>query len=336
MAGVAAASVALPGPCSAPPPLPAHELMQLSFITSASHPCRIVTWHFLTAVLDSFCMRPARALVCRCRLGAAYMNDPEAVTKKAGVAQIGSEDQSVIHLDSSSVLVGGVARQPNSMTPITCTICYDSKMAFSALQCGHPFCNECYATFVKHKIEDEGHESFYMRCPEPKCQLVVSERLVKSLLPLGEALTRYDNAADLARSYVDDQPMLKWCPAADCTFAVRGKAGLLSAQCACKHRFCFQCMHEDHQPASCDSLSKWLVKCRDDSETYNWLVANTKACPKCQTSIEKNGGCNRKSQPMALRLSTASKGSVSRPCSLPDRARYRTCFHSSYIHVARC
>lgn len=43
---------------------------------------------------------------------------------------------------------------------------------------------------------------------------------------------------------------------------------------------------------SCESLAKWLVKCRDDSETYNWLVANTKACPKCQTSIEKNGGCN--------------------------------------------
>ena len=35
-----------------------------------------------------------------------------------------------------------------------------------------------------------------------------------------------------------------------------------------------------------------MVKCRDDSETYNWLMSNTKACPKCATSIEKNGGCN--------------------------------------------
>ena len=42
----------------------------------------------------------------------------------------------------------------------------------------------------------------------------------------------------------------------------------------------------------CEELSQWIVKCRDDSETYNWLVANTKPCPKCQTSIEKNGGCN--------------------------------------------
>jgi len=36
----------------------------------------------------------------------------------------------------------------------------------------------------------------------------------------------------------------------------------------------------------------WLKKCADDSETANWICANTKECPKCQATIEKNGGCN--------------------------------------------
>jgi ariadne-1 len=36
----------------------------------------------------------------------------------------------------------------------------------------------------------------------------------------------------------------------------------------------------------------WTRKLRDDSETMNWLGANTKDCPTCHKVTEKNGGCN--------------------------------------------
>jgi ariadne-1 len=39
-------------------------------------------------------------------------------------------------------------------------------------------------------------------------------------------------------------------------------------------------------------VKKWVKKCKDDSETANWISANTKECGKCQSTIEKNGGCN--------------------------------------------
>ncbi|CAG2176675.1 unnamed protein product [Oppiella nova] len=29
-----------------------------------------------------------------------------------------------------------------------------------------------------------------------------------------------------------------------------------------------------------------------DGKTANWIITNTKECPKCLTTIEKNGGCN--------------------------------------------
>ena len=48
----------------------------------------------------------------------------------------------------------------------------------------------------------------------------------------------------------------------------------------------------DHQPAPCALVKMWLKKCEDDSETANWISANTKECPKCNSTIEKNGGCN--------------------------------------------
>jgi hypothetical protein len=36
-------------------------------------------------------------------------------------------------------------------------------------------------------------------------------------------------------------------------------------------------------------MTKWAQKCKDDSETSNWLNSNTKACPKCGKTIEKDG-----------------------------------------------
>lgn len=103
----------------------------------------------------------------------------------------------------------------------------------------------------------------------------------------------------LTRSYVDDKDMLKWCPAPECEYAIECdiKKRELSrivptVTCPRKHRFCFGCGHTDHQPTPCSLVKQWLKKCEDDSETANWISANTKECPKCSSTIEKNGGCN--------------------------------------------
>ena len=62
--------------------------------------------------------------------------------------------------------------------------------------------------------------------------------------------------------------------------------------CSEQHEFCFNCNYENHLPCPCWLVKKWIKKCADDSETAHWLDANTHGCPKCSTSIEKNGGCN--------------------------------------------
>lgn len=100
----------------------------------------------------------------------------------------------------------------------------------------------------------------------------------------------------------------KWCPANDCTEVVRLEDPVLFAEtdlsatcklsdipivlCHNSHEFCFNCQFENHLPLPCPLAKKWIQKCSDDSETLNWLKVNTQACPKCETFIEKNGGCN--------------------------------------------
>lgn len=41
----------------------------------------------------------------------------------------------------------------------------------------------------------------------------------------------------------------------------------------------------------CATVSKWLLKNSAESENLNWILANTKPCPKCKRPIEKNHGC---------------------------------------------
>lgn len=65
-----------------------------------------------------------------------------------------------------------------------------------------------------------------------------------------------------------------------------------TVRCLHNHQFCYNCMRENHSPCPCVVLERWSKKCKDDSETLNWINAHTKDCPQCKSAIEKNGGCN--------------------------------------------
>ena len=38
-------------------------------------------------------------------------------------------------------------------------------------------------------------------------------------------------------------------------------------------------------------MATWIRKNSAESENLNWILANTKPCPKCKRPIEKNQGC---------------------------------------------
>lgn len=95
----------------------------------------------------------------------------------------------------------------------------------------------------------------------------------------------------------------RWCPAVDCKNVVEAAgvspgaddvdlANVPIVTCTDAHEFCFRCQYENHVPCPCWLVKKWIKRCEDDSETANWIEANTQACPRCHTQIEKNGGCN--------------------------------------------
>ncbi|KAI9685009.1 MAG: hypothetical protein M1822_005401 [Bathelium mastoideum] len=214
------------------------------------------------------------------RLLESYMDKQDAVLEAAGLGV------STTKLPELRKIKGFV-----------CEICCEDRLGLDtfSMKCGHRFCADCYRHYLAQKIKDEG-EAARIKCPGDGCNKIVDSKSL-DLLVASDLRDRYQVL--LTRTYVDDKENLKWCPAPNCEYAVdcgvkqRDLSKIVpTVQCACGHSFCFGCTLNDHQPAPCSLVKKWLKKCEDDSETANWISANTKECPKCHSTIEKNGGCN--------------------------------------------
>ncbi|PWN32169.1 putative ariadne-1 protein [Meira miltonrushii] len=251
------------------------------------------------------------------RLIERYMDAPEKVNLEAGVCQ----DSSKTRLQALTDFTCEICfRSAEDFAPVSRSTRSGKRAAAPsppptietlALACGHRFCTGCYRTYLEQKVMTEG-ESRRIQCMEEKCNLVIDEGTV-GLVVRQNIAERYKTL--LNRAFVDDSQNLRWCPAPNCEFAVecntsgastggarpnakkRKKDGPRShivptVKCACGHAFCFACNNEGHAPAVCEVVRMWIRKCEDDSETANWISANTKECPKCDSSIEKNGGCN--------------------------------------------
>ncbi|KAF2300199.1 hypothetical protein GH714_010634 [Hevea brasiliensis] len=112
-----------------------------------------------------------------------------------------------------------------------------------------------------------------------------------NLLASDEVKDKYSRY--LLRSYIEDNRKTKWCPAPGCEYAVDfgGGGGSFDVSCLCSYSFCWNCTEEAHRPVDCGTVAKWILKNSAESENMNWILANSKPCPKCKRPIEKNQGC---------------------------------------------
>ncbi|KZV52653.1 hypothetical protein F511_07046 [Dorcoceras hygrometricum] len=183
---------------------------------------------------------------------------------------------------------------PESSSTLMCIICMDDIPAedVTKMDCGHSFCNHCWTEHFVIKIK-EG-QSKRIRCMAHKCNAICDEAIIRKLVSLRhpDLAEKFDRF--LLESYIEDNKMVKWCPSVPhCGNAIRVENDeYCEVECSCGLQFCFSCLSETHSPCSCLMWELWTKKCRDESETVNWMTVHTKPCPKCHKPVEKNGGCN--------------------------------------------
>lgn len=201
-----------------------------------------------------------------------YYANPAAVQKDAGIEHL------------------GVSGHPPA--PISCDICLTDNvpvLAAFALGCKHFFCKGCWDGYLSSVVNDDGAQCIFARCPAEGCMEVVTPQLFRTMPP-PDVSERYERFVQ--HSFVNINRTMSWCPAAGCANSFMARGPVANVKCPCGMQSCFKCSSEAHQPIDCAGLLKWQQKCNNESETVNWILANTKKCPKCMVRIEKNQGCN--------------------------------------------
>lgn len=151
-----------------------------------------------------------------------------------------------------------------------------------------------WRAYIHTSINDDGLACLNLRCPfrDPPCRAIVSEDMFFSL-----GLSEQDNRkyrTYVVRSYVEQNIMVKWCPAPDCKYCVEVNFISNVSQevvCNCSYKFCWNCLEESHRPIDCGTVQKWVDQIKDgDALSIYWIRSNSKPCPKCKRPIEKNHG----------------------------------------------
>lgn len=180
----------------------------------------------------------------------------------------------------------------NQVREFECEICClpFTRNFMTGLGCQHHFCKGCWTEYLRSKIMDQGM-SQTISCPAYGCEICVTDEMVMSLITDKKVRRKYLHL--ISNTFVECNSLLRWCPAPNCLNVIKVQfSDARPVKCTCGKEFCFKCGESWHDPVLCVYLKRWIKKCDDDSETYNWIAANTKECPLCQATIEKDGGCN--------------------------------------------
>ncbi|TKS88422.1 Ankyrin repeat and IBR domain-containing protein 1 [Collichthys lucidus] len=154
----------------------------------------------------------------------------------------------------------------------TCGICLCSISVFEDpvdMSCGHEFCRACWEGFLNVKIQEgDAHNIF---CPAYECYQLVPVHVIESVVSreMDQRYLQFD-----IKAFVENNPAIRWCPAARCERAVRltrpgpGDSDPQSfpllpspaVDCGKGHLFCWECLGEAHEPCDCQMWRNWLQK----------------------------------------------------------------------------
>ncbi|VDP37649.1 unnamed protein product, partial [Soboliphyme baturini] len=171
-------------------------------------------------------------------------------------------------------------------------VCKAAPEEMASLACLHRFCASCWRMYLTVQLNQGCSTS--IECMETNCHLLVLEDFALTFLAAAsvELVEKYERFA--FHDQIKTHPLLRFCPGTNCNTVFRvAVAEPKKVTCNnCGRSLCFTCGREYHAPTNCCTIQRWLTKCADDSETANYITANTKDCPNCHICIEKNGGCN--------------------------------------------
>lgn len=203
----------------------------------------------------------------------------------------------------------------------TCQICCVNVSGSECIRlqsCPHVTCKECMVTYLTSKISDGSVAT--IDCPGSKCSEPILPGLIQCLIS-PQLFERYDKL--LLQRTLDGMTDIVYCPRPTCRCVTLKEEDSNMALCPnCKFSFCVLCKRTWHGISPCKMLpqdikelkeayetgdkevqeslelqygKKYLERAFQEYDSSSWIKSNTKPCPNCHSTIEKDHGCNKMS-----------------------------------------
>eukprot|EP01130_Rhizamoeba_saxonica_P017075 TRINITY_DN8115_c0_g1_i1.p1 TRINITY_DN8115_c0_g1~~TRINITY_DN8115_c0_g1_i1.p1 ORF type:complete len:823 (-),score=138.17 TRINITY_DN8115_c0_g1_i1:44-2248(-) len=150
--------------------------------------------------------------------------------------------------------------------------------------CGHSYGIETIRSWIEVEIDRNSEQ---IKCPYQECDTEFNMKQISSYIDVelyGAYCTKLSETAILA------DPSIITC--SSCGASSWKSMEQFCGRCHnCESHFCGICWNEFHTNSCAQNL---LEKISNPETKGNiiWKSKNSKKCPKCQTNIEKNGGCS--------------------------------------------
>jgi len=180
---------------------------------------------------------------------------------------------------------------PSSYTDVNvCKICYDEVVSQTRMtgKCSSECvtCAGCVSRYLDTILKGGAPLGGYtkIRCINTKCKGTFSVSSMEFFL----TPDRFQYWKRLCEA--ERQPNFKWCSANKCDFGQIVHKKAVSFTCdACGALTCVKHGVPFHNGLTCAQYDK--LHAHDQKALSLWKTSHTKKCPKCNTDIEKNGGC---------------------------------------------
>ncbi|KAI9852993.1 MAG: hypothetical protein M1838_002772 [Thelocarpon superellum] len=171
----------------------------------------------------------------------------------------------------------------------SCAVCWTTPTDPFHPPCGHVYCDECFSAQC---ASSGGSASVPVQClgDEGRCGHSFSLDQLEGVLS-AQALDALLQAS--FEDYVRTKPAeLQYCPTPDCPQIYRVSTDGLVFTCpSCLTPVCTTCQVASHDGSTCQEYKD--LSSEGTLAFQKWMKENeVKACPKCNTPIEKRSGCN--------------------------------------------